>query len=526
MNRRGSVAVIVAICMVTLIGFVGFAIDLERTFALKSRLQTSVDAAALLAAREINKTSMQADAKALFWANFSPAYSGSGLQSAGLYGSTATGLTFTKSADGSRVTMAASATLPMTFISVLPGAPTSLTVNDSATAMPGGSGLELALVLDTTESMSHADGSTNGTKLQAMQSAIASLLDILYGADTDSVNNLWVSVVPFITTINIGNGKSQQAWLASTHTALEYKRASTQYSWAGCVQARWSNDDDESEAAPAAHLFTPYFADDTYAQYGTSNGSNAACSSVKAYSNLVCMGDNDWGAPSTLSTSGNPSLQSGISVGPNRSCPTALLALTASKSTILTMVNSLTTQALGTMIGLGMQGGWLTLSPNWRGSAGWGATDLPHNYVMQSPAPSPLIQKAVVLVSDGDNNWSYAADVAPASQQKPTTLYMAYGRLSNTNNPLGISLSGSLAATKNNADAVLDIRWQAVCTNMKAVGIAIYVIGLGVSSSNARTQLQNCATSFSNYYESPTASTLNAAFTQIGEQLTNLRLTQ
>ena len=66
MNRRGSVAMTVAICMVVLIGLAGFAIDLERLWALKSRLQTSLDAAALLAAREITSSTMQADATALF----------------------------------------------------------------------------------------------------------------------------------------------------------------------------------------------------------------------------------------------------------------------------------------------------------------------------------------------------------------------------------------------------------------------------------------------------------------------------
>ena len=66
------------------------------------------------------------------------------------------------------------------------------------------------------------------------------------------------------------------------------------------------------------------------------------------------------------------------------------------------MVNKLTTAYPGAIIGLGMRGGWFTLSPNWRGSAGWGDPVLPHNYMTRSPAPSP-IQKVAVLVSDGDN---------------------------------------------------------------------------------------------------------------------------
>ena len=58
MNRRGSVAMTVAICMITLVGFAGLAIDLARLWAVKSRLQTSLDAAALVAAREVSSSTM------------------------------------------------------------------------------------------------------------------------------------------------------------------------------------------------------------------------------------------------------------------------------------------------------------------------------------------------------------------------------------------------------------------------------------------------------------------------------------
>ena len=58
MNRRGSVAMTVAICMITLVGIAGLAIDLARLWAVKSRLQTSLDAAALVAAREVSSSTM------------------------------------------------------------------------------------------------------------------------------------------------------------------------------------------------------------------------------------------------------------------------------------------------------------------------------------------------------------------------------------------------------------------------------------------------------------------------------------
>ncbi len=528
MNRRGSVAMTVAISMVVLIGFAGFAIDLERLWALKSRLQTSLDAAALLAAREISSSTMQADATALFWANFLPGYSGSGNQPLGIVGSTSATLSFATDSSTSTVTITATAIMPVTFIAVLPGAPSTLSVSDQASAVPTGSGLEVALVLDNTGSMNKNDGSTDETALQAEKSAVSDLMNILYGANNDTVTNLWVSVAPFAAEINVGNGTMQQGWLSpAMPTTAQYKGGTAQYSWAGCVMARWANDDDETDLPPTTKSFTAFFADNTYDQYGTDSGSSATCASGAAYSNSICMGDNDWQAPSSVDTGSNPAVKGHLLLGPNQGCPAAILPLTASKNTVMTMVNALTASYNGTIIGLGMQAGWFTLSPNWRGSAGWGDSVLPHNYMTQSPAPSPPIQKVAILLSDGDNNWGTETSVMPgAYASNPASLYMSYERLSATNNVLNIAISGNVATTISNANAMLDTRWQAVCTNMKNAGITIFVIGLGVSDTNARTQLTNCATSSSDYVESPTESTLAAAFTQVANKISNTRLTQ
>ena len=165
------------------------------------------------------------------------------------------------------MTITATALLPLSpFIRILSNIPTTtLPVSDQASATPGASGLEMALVLDNTGFMNQTDGSTNDTKLQALQAAIANLLNILYRPNNDTVTNLWVSVIPFVTTINVDNGTMQQGWLSSMPTAAECKDGGpTRYSWAGCVQARWTNDDDESDTPTTTKMFVSYFADDTY----------------------------------------------------------------------------------------------------------------------------------------------------------------------------------------------------------------------------------------------------------------------
>ena len=57
--------------------------------------------------------------------------------------------------------------------------------------------MELALVLDNT-------GSMWGTPFTTMQAAAKDLVDIIYG-DTDTSPNLFVAVVPYVATVNMGN---------------------------------------------------------------------------------------------------------------------------------------------------------------------------------------------------------------------------------------------------------------------------------------------------------------------------------
>lgn len=52
-KERGAVAIIVALALVALIGFVGLALDLGKLYVVKSELQNSADSCALAAAREL-----------------------------------------------------------------------------------------------------------------------------------------------------------------------------------------------------------------------------------------------------------------------------------------------------------------------------------------------------------------------------------------------------------------------------------------------------------------------------------------
>ena len=354
------------------------------------------------------------------------------------------------------------------------------------------------------------------------------MLDVLYGPN-DTRRNLYVSVVPFARTINIGTANS--AMLDTSSMPAGWSQAA----WSGCVEAR-RNGEDITETSPATPQgrFRPYFWPSTYRQVGTYP---ANCSdSARAYASLNgtrwCRGDNDYSTTSAtipqshLDT--NPHYRSlrddGAPqpyFGPNTLCAqNSILPLTASKAAVLQHVNAITApgRSGGTTVVTGMQGGWFTLSPDWRGW--WPSTN---------PAGTPALhntrhmRKAVVLLSDGDNNWQGATSVYPSIRGNEL-FYNAYGRLAD--NRLPITLSTNYNTTASRADAALDTRWSTVCTAMKNRGIAVYVIGFGVASSAHRTLLRNCATAPNYYFESPTTSALQATFRKVANRLAGLRLAE
>ena len=96
--------------------------------------------------------------------------------------------------------------------------------------------------------------------------------------------------------------------------------------------------------------------------------------------------------------------------------------------------------------------------------------------------------------------------------------FTAYGRLKS--NTLGLSASQSTITGLQNT-------WMSqMCTTIKQNGIILYTILFNNSNSATQTLFQNCASSPSDYFLSPTDADLESAFTQIGRELSTLRLSQ
>ncbi len=464
-------AMLLAMATVPLIGFLGLATDTARAYLVREQLSQALDASALAGAKVIFAEERDDDIRAFFAANYPPA----------LMGSTVTGPTISISDDDRFLTLEASAEVPTTFVRVL--GIESIDVSARAVVERELRGMELVLVMDNTGSM------RSGGRIGAMRDAARDLIAILYGDDQE-LEDFFVGVVPYTAMVNIGPGRS--GWLDAFDAG-----AYAPTTWKGCVEAR-ADPHDQSDAPPGDQPFTAAFWPSTHGLYLDAGGQ--------------LIGDNDWDA-ATIDER-NQAQNEGL--GPNLGCGPPILPLVAARATVEAAIDAMEPwHRGGTMANLGLAWGWRVLSPRWRGL--WGGDTpaaLPLDY------DNPLMDKVIVLLTDGENQWYDWPDGLPGRPDNgsfPDADYTAYGRLSESR--LGTSSTGS-------ATHVINMRMSALCTAMKAEGVIIYTITFRVNDSSTQALYRSCATGPEYYFNSPSNAELADSFRQIGAQLSNLRIAE
>jgi Flp pilus assembly protein TadG len=500
-ETKGSAVLLVAISSLAVVGGVGVAVDVGRGQMVQAKLQNAVDAAALAAGATLSTNDLNAVADRYVSLNFSQ----------NNLGATLNAVDATLSADSKTVTVTASATVPTTLTQVFDRV--SMQISASSEVTRSNKGLELALVLDTT-------GSMGGSKLAALKTSAHDLIDILFGSDATG-DNLWVGVVPFSQTVNIGSSRTD--WLNASHYAgLDWGPTS----WAGCVDARYSTgrditDDppydpadptDQTPPAPYELLKAYYWPDD-----GNNNWKGTSNSTVNTwlcYNKTSCTCSNygpctttvDGNVSTTISCTGSGSTRKckkavttttttysiTSSKGPNTNCPSAITPLTNVKATVGSGIDALVARGY-THVNYGAVWGWRLISPRWRGY--WGGdmntNNLPLNY------NAPLMSKAVILMTDGANTTNSSVRTA-----------YDYPSVSGMNS------------------SQLNSKTTTVCNAMKAQGVIVYTILFQETDNTIKTLLRNCATTPDHFFDSPTESSLQAAFQTIGDSLANLRISR
>ena len=440
-HRRGVTAVTFAIALLPLLVMAGTAIDVSRAFIVKQRLGFAIDAAALAVGASTGTT---AELTTLMQQYFNANYPATKL------GVPATPV---MTLSGKTVNITASAEVDTAFMRIV--GYDKVAVEASTTVVRESVGLEVAMVLDTTGSMS-------GTKLSELKTAANDFVGILFGDKTVGTN-LYVGVVPFSGSVNVGS--------ADPEGLIADAGNSSSSDFAGFVAPDHSPFLDDGLTEQAWHCCSP-------PPPPPWNG----CVLARSYPNDVQDTDIATGGGWTKLTDSDG----------DWNCPVAIQPLTNQRSLIESKISALSANGW-THIHFGAMWGWRVLSPTAPYTTGHAYSD-------------PDYQKAIVIMTDGENTMPQSWDYSP---------YTAYRRLSD----------GDLGSTnQSTAESNLDSRLTEVCTNMKAEGIIVYTITFEVSSTTTQNLLRNCATDNAKYFNSPDSATLHSAFEVIATDLSNLRI--
>lgn len=284
--------------------------------------------------------------------------------------------------------------------------------------------LELALALDNTGSMAWSN------KMTELKTAATNLINTLQKT-SKTTDDIRISIIPFDVTVNLGSSYKNESWIDySVYPCSEFGLGGGGGGW------------------------------------GWGGGGGGSCTTnQKKNAWEGCIADRDQ-PNDTLDTL--PSASS--SYFPARQCGSlaSLMPLTSDWTGLKSKITAMTPSG-NTNVTIGLVWAWHSLT---------GSVPL-----TQANAPSPDLDKVIVLLTDGDN-----------TQNRWTT-------------------NGN----------TIDARTREVCAQVKSAGIKLYTIR--VIDGDAAL-LSACATNTSMYYNVTSASQLNDVFAAIAAQLTNLRLAQ
>ncbi len=469
-NRDANVAMIFAISIIPVTVAAGAGLDLARSMIVKTALTEALDASALAVAstRGLTQAQMQTEAQGYFNANY---------KVDSTYG---TPTTVSVVQSGQSVTVSTSVPMPTTLMNV--AGISNVNVTASSTVVWGQTKLWVSLVLDNTGSMCQSDASPNagspcpnpssGSKIASLKTASHSLLTLLQGAAANP-GDIQVAIVPFVKDVDVGTSYVNSSWIAWDYygscniSGQDNKSAcqSTHGTWTSSRFGGGSCDISGKSTQSACQSAT-----------GTWTAGNK-----NSWNGCVMDRGNDAGPDTTnnydvMNTPPAVATPSSLFEAEQyASCPQSLLALGYNWTTLSNKIDALVADGTTNQT-IGLVWGWHALSASTPLSAG----ALPANTA-----------RYIIILSDGLN-----------------TQDRWYG-------------DGSNQSTQ------VDARMSAVCTNAKADNIVIFSVFVDIGGTQGNSSvLQNCASDASKYFDLTSASQIAAAFNAIGQQITNLRVSQ
>jgi Flp pilus assembly protein TadG len=335
-NTRGSIAPLLGVVALPLMAAVGMAVDYTRANADRTAFQVALDSTALMLSKTA-ATDSNADLQTQATDTFNAMFNRPGV--------TDVTVTPTYSPDGgSKLTLSGSAVVHTSFLSVI--GVSQIDISSTSVSTWGNTRLRVALVLDNTGSMNDAG------KIDALKTASQNLLGQLQAAALH-VDDVYVSIVPFVKDVNVGPSNYNQSWVRwDLWDAVNGKCSNTTYK-------------NQSTCLSHSKIWTPN-------AHSTWNG---------------CVTDRDQNFDTT-----NDAPVAGSTLYPAEqysSCPAAsVVGLTNNWTTLSATINSMTANG-NTNQAIGLQLGWQTL------------TAAP--FTVPAVDPNYKYQTVIILLTDGLN---------------------------------------------------------------------------------------------------------------------------
>ncbi len=339
----------------------------------------------------------------------------------------------------------------------------TMDVGASAEVKLGGDGLEIAMVLDTTGSMSALG------RLPALKVAASSFVAKMMAAEAFG-SNIRIGVVPFAEYVNVGTVARHQPWLdvLEDSTRVEPKVCRNTYPNAASSNCR-------DEIYTGSRDGVPYSTSRQVCDWDYGTPVTVCADHVVSSKWHGCVGSREGPLDEKIGvlSSTYPGLM-------NTTCAAEIVPLTNDKLKLDTTIASLSASG-NTYVPAGLLWGWNMVDGNAPLKDAKSAADI----------ETVGGHKAIVLMSDGRNTLS-------------------------TNAPWHNGGDGAEADRKS----------VEICKNIKQSGILIYTVSFSVGDENARFMMKHCASDPSKAFDAENAAQLADAFDVIGSSLLALQLNQ
>ena len=457
-DNRGNLAIITAVTLMPIIAAVGAGIDYSRLSSQMSNFQQAADAAVLAAAKQrssMTESELLNYARKIFDANLS--------NTNGIV------VTFKLDEDSKdhKLTLNTDGYLETSFLGAVGISEMNFDVL-SQVGLPG-NGLEVALVLDNTDSM------RNDKKMKSLKFAAKNFVNLIMPGKENKEKTLMISIVPFGEYVNVGLGNRKKKWLSVPDDYSETKTYRPVIRKYDCKKKRydyWSKGRTyEGKYYPPKHhqgwretCKKEYGPEKTYTKWHKWRG---------------CVGSREY-PRNLLDIEYNKEAVTGLI---DKSCTKPVLSLTDNKKTLLKTIAKLRTKG-ETYIPTGITWGRRVLSRQAPFVGGSSSEDIKDEKTKQ----------VLILMTDGQNTKSKKS-------------------------------ASPLHTNRNLVEANL---WtKEACDNVKRGNIELYTVTFGADlDKDTKKLMLACASSPKHYFDATSGKALDASFKHIANSIRTVYLSK